>query len=206
MSDARLREAQRAYREGGNPEDEALYLREASRAGALSEDRVHQASDLGYLPARLALGIEPLEDEEIEGLGSLLRNRWGQWLLVRASLPLTRALRPAEAFASGQGLVAAEVLRGIEAWEATPESPQAWALRPHLADLRDDAFQAWAGERFAGALLHTLWAVVRPPPRGSWSTQGYLAPWHALQGLGRVRFDALVAAEVVPGLIALGLK
>ena len=204
MSDARWREAERAFRESGGREAEALYLVEATRAGALEARRIEQCADLGYPPARLALGQEPLEDAEIEGLGSLLRNRWGQWLLVEASLALTRALRPPEEFASGPGLLATEALSAVGAWLALPERPQVGPVRTSLRAVDEPEFATWAGEAFAGALLHTLRAVSWPPPRGSWSTVGYLAPWHALSALGRPRWDEVLALEVVPGLLQRG--
>lgn len=54
MTDLRLRELERRWRESGAPHDEAALLRERVRTGDLPEARLRAAALLGYAPARLA--------------------------------------------------------------------------------------------------------------------------------------------------------
>ena len=44
MSDARLRELERRWRESGSTEDEAAYLRERVRVGDLTQERLELAA------------------------------------------------------------------------------------------------------------------------------------------------------------------
>ncbi|MGE0708671.1 MAG: hypothetical protein AB7N76_12365 [Planctomycetota bacterium] len=56
MTDASLRELERRWIEGGDPEAEARYLSAALRAGEQERPRLELASYLGHEPATLALG------------------------------------------------------------------------------------------------------------------------------------------------------
>lgn len=55
MSDARLREAERRWRETGAVADEATWLRERVRAGALDDARLRLAAYVGHPASRSAL-------------------------------------------------------------------------------------------------------------------------------------------------------
>lgn len=56
MSDTKLREAERQWRETGSAEDEAVYLRERMRAGGLAKQRVELAAWAGDPAARIVVG------------------------------------------------------------------------------------------------------------------------------------------------------
>ena len=56
MSDERLRELERAFRETGSPEAEAALLRERVRSGGLDRTRLELRAGLGHGPAQDALG------------------------------------------------------------------------------------------------------------------------------------------------------
>ena len=60
MSDQRLRELERRWRETGSVEDEAAYLRERVRVGDLTQERLELAAHCGHEGARRALGQEPI--------------------------------------------------------------------------------------------------------------------------------------------------
>lgn len=73
MSDARLRELERRWKETGTADDEAAYLLERVRSGELTLDRVRIAAQCGSEAARLALGLGRDEaegaDQWLAGLG-----------------------------------------------------------------------------------------------------------------------------------------
>lgn len=58
MSDDRLRELERAWRQGGSVGDEAAWLAERRRAGALHDELLEAAGLLGHRAARVVLGRE----------------------------------------------------------------------------------------------------------------------------------------------------
>jgi hypothetical protein len=63
MSDERLREAERRWKESGSVEEEARYLLERVRVGDLTRDRLEFAAYLGHVGAVQALAprdVEPL--------------------------------------------------------------------------------------------------------------------------------------------------
>ncbi len=65
MSDERLRELERRWRESGSVEDEAAWLLERVRVGELDQDRLELAAYCGHGAARVALGdaaARPAED------------------------------------------------------------------------------------------------------------------------------------------------
>ena len=57
MSDARLRELERRWRESGSTEDEAAYLRERVRVGDLTQERLELAAYCGHEGALRATGV-----------------------------------------------------------------------------------------------------------------------------------------------------
>lgn len=107
MSDARLRDAERRWRETRQVEDEARWLHERVRAGQLDPERLELAAGVGHPAARAALG---LPEAELEGVVELVRG-WSRpallagllaWAEQHAAeqpvcLPLVRELRAAAA-------------------------------------------------------------------------------------------------------------
>ena len=78
MSDARLRELERRWRESGSVEDEAAYLRERVRVGDLRQDRLELAAYCGHeAAARIsgAMGPKDLVDW-VRGLRAFGRETW----------------------------------------------------------------------------------------------------------------------------------
>lgn len=68
--DDHLRQLERRFQESGDPEDEARWLRERLRAGALSEARLQLAAHLGHPAAIAVLGKRPvaLTHRALEGV------------------------------------------------------------------------------------------------------------------------------------------
>lgn len=96
MSDQRLRDLERRWREGGSVEDEAAYLRERVRVGDLTHERLELAAYCGRAAAELCVDLPGLkrrasahgesvlaELKEREGLGPFdsARTPLGSWLL-----------------------------------------------------------------------------------------------------------------------------
>ncbi|MCO5170207.1 MAG: hypothetical protein M9894_28055 [Planctomycetes bacterium] len=63
MTDARLREVERRWRESGNVDDEAAFLRERVRVGALPDERLRVAAGLGHPAALRASRVEALRHD-----------------------------------------------------------------------------------------------------------------------------------------------
>ena len=72
MTDTKLRELERRWKESGSPEDEAAYLLERVRVGDLEKEKLELAAYCGHEGARLALGDEapvfPGRNERVHGL------------------------------------------------------------------------------------------------------------------------------------------
>lgn len=119
MSDTKLREAERRWRETGAAEDEGAYLVERVRAGELKRQRLMLAAYCGYRGARLALGDAspnvPADvkawtagvDPEVQGVATLAVGRLAQLLAMKtgkASMgPRTSTLRQAVDWAESEG-------------------------------------------------------------------------------------------------------
>lgn len=114
MTDARLRELERRWRESGTDADEAAYLRERARAGALPPERLAAAAACGHAAACLALGAEP---SALRGLlvELVARPGPGRELALRAVVAASRVASP-------QRLVQArkDELLAVERWVLCP--------------------------------------------------------------------------------------
>lgn len=78
MTDSRLRELERRFRETGAIEDEAALLLTRERTGQLQYYTVELCAYLGYEPARLAFGCKTLDDP-------LMYVPCGEWVGAAAS-------------------------------------------------------------------------------------------------------------------------
>lgn len=144
MSDARLREAERRWRETGSVDDEARFLLERVRVGDLPRERLELAAYCGNRAAGAATGRSTGPDE----LGAWLRGlrHIGQWSWIRTiALSVELALRKWPD-SQRRAFIAARVAQ-LEAWcsswEASglgAEPPPAVALAP-----RPQAGAAWIG-------------------------------------------------------------
>ena len=126
MSDQRLRELERLWRESGSPEAEADVLRERARAGMLSEDRLRLAAFLGHEAARLAAQDPPTPPEPAEERWFL----WGQELArldeqatVRCAVAIARHVLPRLAENDFADDMARDCLGCAERWALDPGDP-----------------------------------------------------------------------------------
>ncbi len=99
MSDEKLRELERRFKETGSVEDEAAWLVERVRVGDLTQERLELAAYLGHEPARRLFEKDPPRTpRDIGGFSSELKRRWnahqaGVWLAI-AAVDLASALAP----------------------------------------------------------------------------------------------------------------
>ena len=107
MSDARLRELERRWRESGSTEDEAAYLRERVRVGDLTQERLELAAYCGNAASIAALSKPVRRSEEVHAwirdrigssvselsadtLGLVLGlESWGDTVLVRGLIAIS---------------------------------------------------------------------------------------------------------------------
>jgi hypothetical protein len=92
VSDERLRQLERRFRETGTDEDGAAWLGARLRAGELSEDQLRLAAHLGHGPARMAIGAEEAPPSGWPLLRGLQAFGWEAQ--VRACLAAARLLQP----------------------------------------------------------------------------------------------------------------
>jgi len=68
MDGGELTHLQRRWRESGDAEDEAAYLRELVRSGALPKERVEISAALGHLPSQRVMAVSPGWQGRLAGL------------------------------------------------------------------------------------------------------------------------------------------
>lgn len=94
MSDERLRELERRWKESAAVVDEAAYLRELLRTGVLSHDQLSLAAYCGHAAAELVLGTDapPAPSNLVEWARGLFK--WGKEAGVRAAIAAARHRLP----------------------------------------------------------------------------------------------------------------
>jgi hypothetical protein len=199
VADQRLRELERRYRESGDPTDAADLIRGSVRGGHLEQRLVDIASELGFWPARLVTGTDPISAGEVEGMGRRLREHWGQWELVRLSLSLSRRLVSPSDHTETATLVRA-ILDAIEVWLGSVEGEAKSAVWREARTLSLEDLFAWSGESTGRAIQHTMWSVTRLPMKGAPTTRAYEAPRLALEVLGLEAYLEVVAEIMIPRL------
>jgi len=117
MSDAKLRELERRWKETGSVEDEAAFLLERVRAGELSQERLELAARLGAQAANTALGRTATKFV-VDGLPVTSAEEALRMALAAARVPLPHWLDRHQA-----APVAAQAREAIERAEK-------WALCP----------------------------------------------------------------------------
>ncbi|MBX3467746.1 MAG: hypothetical protein KF878_12750 [Planctomycetes bacterium] len=121
MSDAKLRELERRWRETGAVEDEAAYLLERVRVGDLTRERLELAAYCGHEGARRAVGdVQPGEAETLGAWASALISRWRDGA-IRASEAVAVAvarewLVADHSFAGGRTL--SPFVESVRRWQA----------------------------------------------------------------------------------------
>lgn len=171
MSDQRLREFERHWRDTGSLQDEAAYLRERLRVGDLSQDQVELAAYCGHEAARRLSLADWTErtvsngDQRVEDLQSLIDwlkglGRWGPRVCAQVAHEVAK-----EAYKLHETRLPEQVateLQALRAWAIAlgplPISASGddwWPLR-HLANRRDlpaGAFDAFCSIESAIAIL-----------------------------------------------------
>jgi len=162
MSDAKLRELERRWKETGAVEDQAAYLLERVRVGDLEREKLELAAYCGHGPAQLALGPGP----EIPAYGcrgwveiTELPDRVGLARVVSAFS--ATALQALNALPEGDLPVSeriADVGALRRAWDTRGEGGiQPGLLRPGVA-LGDLATDTWGREQL-DPYVQTCWLV-----------------------------------------------
>lgn len=131
MTDERLRELERRWKETGSVEDEAAYLLEQVRVGHLDQEKLELAAYCGYEPARLALrddtatGIADLE----AWLGGFKRR--GRWCLVFALHGLAASALRATigSLTPEDAKLGSDALASVTQWLEHPDAQRADAAR-----------------------------------------------------------------------------
>jgi hypothetical protein len=168
VTDDRLREAERVFRESGAVADEARLLLERVRAGLLAPERLALAAELRYEAAVIANGgpTDPRSHSLTEVVGSL--ERFGKQVGVRAALVVARRNRDLRA----PSPATETCLAGVEAWLDCPCARHADALRPFLRGTADrEALWAvhavLAGEGVALELAEALQGYTPSEPEAA---------------------------------------
>ncbi len=175
MTDERLREVERRFRETGATEDEATLLRERVRVGALRPERVILAAALGH-PAAAVLHPGRALPTEPDGLARAL-DPLGQEVAARAALAVAswaarahweegRPLRSGSDAPEDRELFAA-CLESVRAWLRDPGEPTARRAAAAAAAVRHSA-------RSSG-FLEIAWATAMTATRG-------IVPWKRISG------------------------
>lgn len=118
MSDQKLRDLERRWKETGTVEDEAAYLLERVRVGDLSQERLELAAYCGHEGARKSLGW----GFEVASLTRCLERALAvdQHLAARLLLQVARRAAEASGLAQPDPL---RCLRATEDWLADPSEP-----------------------------------------------------------------------------------
>jgi len=170
VTDDRLREAERIFRETGDVSAETRLLLERVRAGTLAPERLELAAELGYEPAVLATDAPAILVPRCLHETFLALERFGTEVFARAALVVTRRDR-----ISGEKAEEARIrVQAVEAWLACPCERHRAAVE-ELADRSDPR----------AAFLVTL--IVSGLRR--YADLGY-------SGLWPISFEALLVQEV----------
>ncbi|MCO5167605.1 MAG: hypothetical protein M9894_14755 [Planctomycetes bacterium] len=147
MSDGRLREAERRWRQSGSVDDEAAFLRERVRAGALPPTRLEVAAACGHPAAARALPAPTrgLLGRALDRVREALTGddpwrrlrRFEPEVKVRAALAIARPTFAAAGATGDLAAAAARALAATEAWLEAPSEPRAAAASEAAADLYD---------------------------------------------------------------------
>ena len=148
MSDARLRELERRWKETGSADDEGAYLLERVRVGDLTRERLELAAYCGHEGARRAVGdVSECPGEPAHWLGGFLR--WGAEAFTKAVLavvpPLHRRLWSDNPYLPVSG----DFFAAAQRWCECPCQPHADEMDSLLSDAHDNTL---AEERHAEAV------------------------------------------------------
>lgn len=117
MSDTKLRDLERRWRETGTVEDEAAYLLERVRVGDVTRERLELAAQCGHAAARSTLvGNLPIVRDNPRKLAEALSEQFGRGAALRIVIALGEVLRGArqggdEHVASALGVTRAALVK-----------------------------------------------------------------------------------------------
>lgn len=160
MSDDRLRELERAWREAGDVASEARWLRARLRAGELDPARVELAAGLGHPAAARVLDRTPGRPDLAELAAALAAG--GREACVRAVVGLAW-MQPVQAPPfEGPNDRLLEVLDALDAWAAEP-TPEREASAAAAGEAAAEAAQeGWYAGRASAIALRACWAIAEP--------------------------------------------
>jgi hypothetical protein len=130
VSDERLRQLERRFKETGSAVDEARWLAERLSVGELTEERLALAAHAGSEAARIALAdAAPTPEDDVE-LWCQAFERFGFSVCFRAALGmLDPPLLAASASVLGGGDASARAVRAFEDWTDCPCDDHATAAQ-----------------------------------------------------------------------------
>jgi len=119
VTDSKLRELERRWKETGSVEDEARYLLERVRVGDLEREKLALAAYCGHEGARIALGDDaPNRPSDLEewarGLGT-----WGKEICVRLAIVVARRAQVDET-PENLATLASTAIASAEVWLECP--------------------------------------------------------------------------------------
>lgn len=124
MSDQKLRDLERRFRETGSLGDEAAYLQERVRAGILPRVRVELAAYCGHEPAKRAMAIDlPSDRKRLAGTLATLGSQVSRPIVACIAITAARAAAECAQLSAPEPLAA---LTAAERWllSPTPELAQ----------------------------------------------------------------------------------
>ncbi len=127
MSDARLRELERRWKETNSPDDEAAYLLERVRVGDLTRERLELAAYCGQEGASRALGgSAPTPSHDLVAwVGGL--EQWGERAVTLAAAAIAVGVLPVYERETGDRLLRG-VVEAARQYAAAPSGALAYAL------------------------------------------------------------------------------
>lgn len=141
MSDTRLRDLERRWRETGAVDDEAAYLVERVRVGDLHPEHLKAIASLGYPAAILAAGMSDEREQRLSVFN--LCGMLGLYSTARAVLSLIEHMRLELPAAPCPALVL-QVRDAANEWLADPTEVRLSRVRTHAAECRQRSEQMFA--------------------------------------------------------------
>lgn len=197
MTDRRLRQLERRFRETGALEDEAAWLAARVQAGEVSPDRLALASDLKYAAARVAQNRRPADYVDLKLWPRELHSRWGTEVLVRVSLACARRVCEQIAHEPVRERLE-EGLAAVAGWVACP-------CEEHVKGAKAAAVACKQSVIAGSLIVEAYTAIIQQPTFGGrFAPPGFDAPHLAADALHRRGLDGTaevrraVEREVVP--------
>ena len=152
MSDDKLRELERRWKETGSVEDEAAYLLERVRAGELTRERLELVAYCGHRGAAVAIGTVGLggNSGDLEAWAKGL-SQWHEALVQAGLVAAGLALRVWDSAALNR--VPGQALSEVQAWRADPTEAKRLAAEQAAEEAylaAEPYYDAWVDEPVRG--------------------------------------------------------